>query len=140
MSEESTTPDLVELVRRSFEASNRRDLDARMSFFGPDAVFDMSPMGIGIFEGRAAIRDFFEDWWGAYAELEADVEEAVDLGNGVVFVLARQTGRPLDSSGHVEVRYASVAVFTENLIVRITNYRDLDEGRAAAERLAEERG
>jgi hypothetical protein len=33
MSEESATPDLVELTRRSFEAGNRRDLDAAMSFY-----------------------------------------------------------------------------------------------------------
>ena len=38
MSEESTTPDLVELARHPFEAANRSDLDAVMSFYAPDAV------------------------------------------------------------------------------------------------------
>ena len=33
MSEESTTPDLVELVRRQSVASNRRDLDGATSSF-----------------------------------------------------------------------------------------------------------
>ena len=37
MSEESTTPDLVELTRLAFEAVNQRDIDAVMSFFAPDA-------------------------------------------------------------------------------------------------------
>jgi len=36
--EESTTPDLVELVRRLDEAANRLDFDAAMSFYAPDAV------------------------------------------------------------------------------------------------------
>ena len=31
-----------------------------MSFYAPDAVWDVSPMGIGTFEGRAAIRSFLE--------------------------------------------------------------------------------
>jgi hypothetical protein len=33
MSKESTTPDVVELTRRSLEAANRRDVDAILSFF-----------------------------------------------------------------------------------------------------------
>jgi len=60
MSEESTTPDLVELVRRSVEAAGKRDLDAHMAFYAPDAVWDASPMGIGTFEGQAAMRGFWE--------------------------------------------------------------------------------
>jgi ketosteroid isomerase-like protein len=39
MSEESTTPDLVELVRRWNEAWNRRDVDAGLSLLSPDIVF-----------------------------------------------------------------------------------------------------
>ena len=35
MSEESTTPDLVELVRGNIEAANRRDLDGLISFSTP---------------------------------------------------------------------------------------------------------
>src|SRR5690242_19280992 len=38
--EESTTPDLVELTRLAFEAENQRDIDAVMSFFAPDAVYE----------------------------------------------------------------------------------------------------
>ena len=47
MSEESTTPDLVELVRRSVEAGNRRDLELSLSFLAPDSVWDMSSIGDG---------------------------------------------------------------------------------------------
>ena len=52
MSEESTTPDLVELTRGRVEAANRRDFDAMVSFFAPDAVWDLSPMGLGDLRGR----------------------------------------------------------------------------------------
>jgi ketosteroid isomerase-like protein len=48
--EQSTTPNPVERVRDLFDAANRYDLDAVMSFFAPDAVFDMSQRGLGVFE------------------------------------------------------------------------------------------
>jgi len=76
----------------------------------------------------------------AYEEFEWRSEETLDLGNGVTFGLFRQRGRPIGSSGDVGLRYAAVSVWVEGLIVRTTLYGDIDEARAAAERLAEERG
>jgi ketosteroid isomerase-like protein len=54
MPEESTTPALVERWRETNEAFVRRDFDATMSFFAPDAVWNLSSAGIGRFEGTAA--------------------------------------------------------------------------------------
>src|SRR5437764_15330166 len=59
MSEESTTPDLVELLRRADEAAERRDWDAVMSIFAPDAVWDQ--FGMHVLDGRAAIRGYLDD-------------------------------------------------------------------------------
>jgi ketosteroid isomerase-like protein len=140
MAEESTTPDLVERQKRATEAADRRDLDAVMAFYAPDAVYDMSPVGMGIFEGQAAARGFIEDWWASYEEHEWEAEETLDLGNGVGFRVLIQKGRPVGSSGEVELRYAVISVWEDGLIVRVTNYTDIDKARAAAERLAEERG
>ena len=140
MPEESTTPDPVELTRTVFEIGNRRDLDALVGFWSPDYVWDLSPMGLGVYVGASAIRGFFEDWQGAYEEFEAEPVEIHDLGNGVVFAVISQNARPVGSRGHVQFRYAAVAVWDAGLAVRTTNYSDLDEARAAAERLAEERG
>ena len=138
MSEESATPDLVELVRTQFEAGNRRDLDAVTSSFAPDAVFDGRVVG-DHFEGRAAIRSFLEDWFGTFEELEFGLEEVRDLGKGVVFAVVTQNGRLVGSAGHVRQREGWVYVWVGGLIARLTTC-ELDEGRAAADRLAEERG
>ncbi len=140
MSEESTTPDLLELVRRSVEAANERNLDAIMAFFTPDAVWDASPLGIGTFEGQAAVRGFLEDWFASYEEWELQVLEAHYLGNAVTWGVLVQKGRLVGSSGELELRYATVNEWEDGKIGRITNYLDLDEARAAAERLAQERG
>lgn len=48
MPDESTTPDLVELQRRLTAATNRGDADAVVAFYASDAVYDMSPVGMGV--------------------------------------------------------------------------------------------
>ncbi len=134
MAEESTTPDLVELVRRHFEAGNRRDLDAVTSSFAPDGVLDGRALG-DHFEGREAIRSFVEEWFGTYEELEFALDEVRDLGNGVVFAVVTQNGRPVGSAGHVRQREGWVYVWVGGLIARLMTC-DIDEARTTAERLA----
>ena len=141
MPEESTTPDPVELTRRSIEAGNGGDIDAVLSFFTPDAVWDLSPVGLGVYEGREAIRRFYEDWITAYEGFETQAEEVHQVGNGVNWAIISLNARPVGSSGYVRLRYAAVSIWrTDGLAERTMNYTDLDEARAAAERLAEERG
>jgi uncharacterized protein (TIGR02246 family) len=138
MSGESATPDLVELMGRAIEAANRRDLDAVAGSFAEDATFDGRALG-DHFEGRAPIRSFLEDWFGTYEELEFGLEEVRELGNGVVFAVAVQSGRPAGGAGHVRQREGWVLVWVGGLIARLT-ISGVDEARAAAERLAGERG
>ena|ERR1700722_4814511 len=138
MSEESTTPDSVELMGRAFEAANRRDLDAVASSFAEDATFD----GRGVpdhYEGRAAIRSMLEEWFATYEELEFGLEEARDLGNGVVFAVVVQNGRLGGTAGHVRQREGWVFVWVRGLVASLTT-SEVDEARVAAEHLAQERG
>jgi len=140
MPEESTTPDLVELTRRAYEATSRHDIDALMRFYAPNTVWDGSNVGIGTFEGVAAIRSFVEEWWGTWGEHTIEVEEIVDLDHGVVLSSLREDARLVGSDGHVEQQRAAVVVWVKGIIERQTPYLDIDEARAAAERLAQERG
>jgi ketosteroid isomerase-like protein len=138
--EESTTPDLVERTRRAVEAFNRRDWDAAMAFYTPDAVWDMSALGVGVFDGSDAIRGFFDDWLAAYEDFKQVLEEVRHFGNRVTLGLILQRARLPGSDGLVEFRYAAVGTWVNGLIERVTAYTDIDEARAAAERLAQERG
>jgi ketosteroid isomerase-like protein len=138
MPEESTTPDLVELMRQSVEAFNRGEVDTTMSLFASDAVYVTERFGR--FEGRPAIRGYFEDWLGSFDDFVFELAEVHDLGNGVVFCAQVQTGCLVGSSAEVHLRNAAVHTFVEGLIVRSTTHMDIDEARAVAERLAEERG
>jgi ketosteroid isomerase-like protein len=140
--EESTTPDLVRLARQGYEAMSRGDLDAVMSFYAPDAVYEAVSLGTS-FQGVATIRGFFEDFWLVpYEEVEMKPDEILDLGSGVVFVVIRLTARPVGSAGSGLMRRRPLAfTWVEGLVARQTAYADsIDEARAAAERLAESRG
>ena len=97
-------------------------------------------MGMGTFKGPAAIRGLLEDWVAPYDEWEIELEEFLDFGNGVVFAMFSEGGRPAGSTGRVQLRYASVGVWAGEMLLRATTYGDIDEARAAAERLAKERG
>jgi ketosteroid isomerase-like protein len=94
-------------------------------------------MGLGLYEGAGAVRRFFEDWRGSYEEYETEAEEVLELGNGITLAVLVQKGRPRGSDGHVQIRYAAVLQWIDGLIVRVTNYSDASEARAAGERLAE---
>src|SRR5438477_2854348 len=102
----------VELTRRLVEAIKRLDFDAAVSFYAPDAVWEGRASGM-TFEGRTAIRGFWEDVTAAYEEFEFQPEETLDLGNGVIFGVALQKGRPVASIGYVQLRYATVAVWAK---------------------------
>jgi ketosteroid isomerase-like protein len=136
MTDESTTPDLVELVQRWIDARNAGNIDAAMNLCASDIVFE----GLfETFEGRAAVRGFFQDWLDTYDELEVAVEEMRDLGNGVTFGVCIQRGRPRGTAGWVRVRYGVVTTWEDGLLRRNTSSLDIDEARAAAERLGKER-
>ena len=119
------------------EAANRGDIDAVMSTFAVDAVFEGQALG-DVYEGQAAIRAFVEGWWDIYEELEYKLEEVHDLGNGVVFAVVLQEARPVGVAGHVRAREGWVFVWVRGLIARLAT-SEVDEARAAAERLAAER-
>ena len=141
MPEESTTPDLEAATRLFREALNRRDFEAAVALYGPEAVWNSADGLLGLVEGREAIRDALEGLVGAFEDFETAGEEFRDFGHGVTLSVNLHRGRPRGGGGgFVELRAAAVSIWAGGLIERITLYTDIDEARAAAERLAEERG
>lgn len=110
-----------------------------MSVYAPDAVLDMSAPGLGIFEGLTAIRAFWEDYYSSFEDLKFELEEALDLGDGVVFAIVCQDARPVGSGARVRTREAWVSVWDGGVFMRGSSFADTDDARAAAERLAKER-
>jgi ketosteroid isomerase-like protein len=136
---EHTAPDLEEALGRSMEAFNRRDFDAAMTLYTPDAVWDMSHAGMGEHERREGIRALLEEWRNPYEEFEQVLEEFRNLGSGVTLTATLQRARLIGSSAYIEVRYWAVLVWVDGLVQRFAPYTTADEARANAERLAQER-
>ena len=131
------TPDLVGLWQEAAQAADRRDFDAAMRFFALDAVWEVQPLGISL-EGAPAIRSFLEDWLGSYEDYESEHDDVHNLGSGVVFAASRLDARPLGSPGRVQERWGFTITWAAGMIVRVIGNTDIDEARAAAERLAQE--
>jgi ketosteroid isomerase-like protein len=137
MSEESTTPDLVEKVRAILEAADRAEFDRILAFYADDAVWVMATQS---FKGVDAIRSHWEEWYENYADVRFGPPKIVDVGNGVVLAVVRHGGRPGGGVAELSQEVAFVYEWSDGLIVRVTASFDIDEARAAAERLAQERG
>jgi ketosteroid isomerase-like protein len=137
MSQEPSTPDLVELTRSFYASLNGRDFDAFMARFGPASVWDVSRWGLGSHAGLDAIRQYLEDWFGNLDEYEMQVDEVHDLGNGIVFAVVAQVTPGVGHRGLRRVRSGAVFVWVDSIIARVTLYPNIDEGRAAAVRAAD---
>jgi len=138
MSQGPRASDAAEATRSVSEAFNRRDFTAIESSYAEHAV--VAGREIGTFEGAAAIRGLYEDMARPYGDVYGEIDELIDLGNGVAFAIVAVAGHPIGSNSEVRFRYASVVVVADGTIARQTNFMDIDEARAAAERLADERG
>jgi ketosteroid isomerase-like protein len=138
MPEESTTPDLVRLARQAYDAMSRGDLDGLMSVYAANAVYDLSDVGLGVFEGEEAIRGFAENWRRSYEDYRYETE-ILDLGHGVMLSIVREEGRLVGGDGRIEERVAHLATWANGKIEWLKDYRDIDQARADAEPLAAER-
>jgi ketosteroid isomerase-like protein len=142
--EESATPDLLLTVRRFTDAFNRSDWNAALAMFTPDAVWELSSGGFGSLEtrtlaGPGPMRRFFSELTEAFEHFET-VNDYTELAKGVLFSVSVLRGRPFGGSAFVESRYGIVWTGKDGWIESVTDYNDVDEARAAAERLAHERG
>lgn len=142
MAEQDGTPTLVELAQRTVEATNDGDFETLQKLYAPNAVWRAPGADLveERFEGSAAIRRFLEGWFGSVHDLELEAREIRDLGSGVVFSRFVQRGRPLGSTASIEFHFATFSIWDGGLILENAGYTDIDEARAAAERLAAERG
>ena len=88
--------DPIEVVREQYIATNERDFERAMSFYSDDVVLVVSEeWGItaGTFMGKAAVGEWFGDWFREFAPgYHFEITEARELGGGVVFQVATHGG------------------------------------------------
>jgi steroid delta-isomerase-like uncharacterized protein len=123
----SKTP--AEVAQAIFDAIGKKDLDDAFAYVAEDSVDDV--VAIGRFEGKAAIRRFFDELFTAFPTFDMTVEHIVadDSGAAVQWRAAGDfTGGPFQgvepTGKHVEIRGVDVMEIRDGIVRNNTIYYD----------------
>src|SRR3954453_6116387 len=119
----------VQLVRQVFEAINRRDVQAMLDAYHPDA--DMSTLTSELvsgkpYRGHSGIREYFSSFADVWEELRLEPEEIRDLGDRIL-VVGRWSSRGRESGAEVESPAAWIFAVRDGRVVFSRAYRDAEE-------------
>jgi ketosteroid isomerase-like protein len=136
MSEENVamSGENVEIVRASWDAWSRGDMDALFEFYDPEVEWDMTHSYVpdmGVFHGHEGVREFFREWRRFFAEYYAEPEQFIGAEQNVM-VRVRQGGRGRSSTVGVEMpAYWQVYRLRGGRAVRVEIYREEAEALEA---------
>jgi ketosteroid isomerase-like protein len=112
----------VEILRRLNAAFNRRDREAMFAAYHPDVEWcdlEHAPDAPERLRGIAAVRAYVEQWYDAFEDFTAKIEEYIDAGDFVVTVTQwRATGK--GSGLAIDLHAADVTEFADGKAIRIT--------------------
>ena len=119
----------VELVRGSFEAWLRGDLEEALAGLDPDIVY--KPAQEEAVQGLDAVQASWERWQASWQEQEVTLEETIDAGDHVIQALLFR-GRGRGSGIEVEGRFFQVLTIKDGKAVRWEEFSDRAEALEAA--------
>jgi ketosteroid isomerase-like protein len=125
MSEEN-----VEVVRRAFEASKRRDDDEVFPLYDPEVEIESGYDG-RVYRGLDGVRAFFRDWLEVWDEIDWEAEEWIDAGDHVIALL-RVSGRGKLSGVPVERSEAHLWTLRDGKLLRLKVFDSKDGALEAA--------
>jgi ketosteroid isomerase-like protein len=121
------SPENVEVVRRFYEAWNRREEETQTEAFAPEIEFRTaglaSPVGLdAVYYGHAGLRKFTQEFREPWEQLFVDLDRIIERGEQVV-VLVRLRGKGRDGI-EVERPFAQIWTMRGGRAVRIDGYAD----------------
>jgi ketosteroid isomerase-like protein len=124
----------VEIVRRSTDALNRRDLDGLVENRATDAVVDWSNSRgpeAGVYRGHDEIRAFAKRFLAAWDEVRVEIDDPIEVEDDVLVVenVAYLRGR---DSIETQARSAWVTTFRDGQQTSLTLYQTKQEALEAA--------
>jgi ketosteroid isomerase-like protein len=114
----------VEVVRRQFEAFER-GLDAVAEYWDPDIEWravEGAADDVGVIQGEAGLRRYYEDWIEIFEQLRAEVQEVIFEEDERVACVIRNSGRARASGIHTGGRYYIVCTLREGKIASGREY------------------
>jgi ketosteroid isomerase-like protein len=123
-----------EIVRRHFEAFESGGLDAAARFWHPEIdwrAVEGAADDVGVMEGHAALRRYYQDWVDTFDDLRATVEEVIFEGEERVAVIVHHSGRGRTSGVTTEGRYYVACTVRDGKIVSGREYATREEAARA---------
>jgi ketosteroid isomerase-like protein len=124
----------VELYHRVIEAFRRRDLDAFLAAFDPDA--DFAPRNVELhggtsYRGHDGIRTWWESMFSAFSDYVPEIDEVRDLGD-ITFSRVSIRGHGMESGAPIEQAQWHVVEWRDGRAVRLRTLRTEAEALEAA--------
>ncbi len=100
------------IVRRVFEAANRRDTNEVMDLYDTGVEWDLSRHPYAemsrqkVYYGHEGLREWFREWYEAFENFEHDLEELIDADESVVSIA---TDRATGGGSGVDVTWKGIA-------------------------------
>jgi uncharacterized protein len=126
------TPEDVQGLESSYDALNRRDIDATVAVLHDDAkwVEHSDLPEAGTYEGAATIRSFLESYLESWDDFRQEIEDRIVRGPCVLlFIHLEAQGK--GSGIEVNSRYAHLWQLSEGKGARVDAYYDREQALAA---------
>jgi ketosteroid isomerase-like protein len=122
------------VVRRAYDAFNRRDVAAFCEVSTPDIeLLDLSDTpGAETLSGHAGIERFFEDNWDTFEDVWGDVERILEAGPDRVLALTRHGGTARGGPRIAQARGVLVTFSEHGKMREIRFFAEPGEALAAA--------
>jgi ketosteroid isomerase-like protein len=140
VSENARLPIDEAVIRRAFDAWNKRDFEGFLDAAHPDVEYAPGIV-VGqaegervVYRGRAELREFFDEWhsvWQTHLTLES-IEPA---GEDAVLILGRMRMTGAQSGASAEQEVGWVGHVEDEQLRRLESFPTYEAARAAAERL-----
>jgi ketosteroid isomerase-like protein len=122
----------VDVVRRTWEAADRRDTDALFALYDPAIVWQShyGPIS-GSYHGHDGVRQFFREWTDALETFHARAEEFIDADHCVV-VDVRVWARGKGSGVEAEMPQGQLFRVRNGLVTHIELFETKERALEAA--------
>ena len=126
-----------EIIRRSYDAFNDRDLATLEEFIHPEFAVELeNSIGFdrGSHRGMAGLRRFFVGYWDSFEELSVELEQLIGEAPAIVAIVMVR-GRGTGSGVLVEQRGPHLWTFRDGMVASLALYGDRERAISDADRL-----
>ena len=123
----------VALVHAAYEAVDRGDLEAAISYIHPEIEFHTyvhSPEA-GVYRGREAVQEYNQGLFEQFESMRVEVQELIEAGDRVV-AMTTQRAVPKGGRQEIEVQMAEVWTVRDLLLAERHSYATREQALEAA--------